>query len=226
MGTDHYFSAIPRSDAALRGIRVHLADRDVELVTSAGVFSSDRLDHGTRILLESVPPPPVTGNLLDLGCGWGPIALSLAMRSPDATVWAIDTNERALELTRRNAARLELANVRAARPEDVPDDIRFATIWSNPPIRVGKIELHGMLRRWLPRLLSHSGADAGADTVTTGSSAWFVVAKQLGADSLQRWLTEDLGLTVSRPRQNKGYRILRVVGPAVPCSSPSPTPSA
>jgi 16S rRNA G1207 methylase RsmC len=174
---------------------VRLADREVEVVTAGGVFSPDHLDEGTRILLDSVPAPPATGDLLDLGAGWGPIALSLALRSPDATVWAVDINERALELVRRNASHLGLDNVNAVLPGDVPDGVTFRTIWSNPPIRVGKSELHAMLAHWLPRL-------------DDDATAWLVVAKHLGAQSLQRWLGDDLGLDVERAANTKGFRVL------------------
>lgn len=201
MGADHYFTSSPGSEAARRTIRVRLAGREVEVVTAAGVFSPEHLDDGTRILLDTVPAPPVDGHLLDLGSGWGPIALSLALRSPEATVWAVDVNERALDLVRRNAARLGISNVNAALPADVPDDLTFATIWSNPPIRVGKQELHAMLRHWLPRL------DADA-------TAWLVVAKHLGAESLQRWLTDELGLDVERAATSKGFRVLAASGRA------------
>jgi 16S rRNA (guanine1207-N2)-methyltransferase len=195
MSSDHYFSPSPRSDFSTRPIRVRLAGRDLDLVTAGGVFSPEHLDQGTRVLLDSVPTPPAAGHLLDLGAGWGPIALSLALQSPDATVWAVDVNERALDLVRRNAARHGITNVNAALPGDVPADVRFAAIWSNPPIRVGKQELHTILAQWLPRL----EADA---------AAWLVVAKHLGAESLQRWLAEELGLDVERAANSKGFRVL------------------
>lgn len=195
MGSDHYFSSSPRSAAATRTIRVRLADRDVDVVTAGGVFSPEHLDEGTRILLDTVPTPSATGHLLDLGAGWGPIALSLAFRSPDATVWAVDVNERALELVRRNASRLGLHNVNAVLPGDVPDGVTFRTIWSNPPIRVGKSELHAMLAHWLPRLDDEA-------------TAWLVIAKHLGAESLQRWLGHELGLEVERAENSKGFRVL------------------
>lgn len=182
----------------LRSLPVTLAGRDLQVQTAGGVFSPSALDIGTRVLLASVPPPPPGGDLLDLGCGWGPIALSLALESPHATVWAVDVNERALDLTRRNAQSLGLTNVNAVLPEDVPADVTFRTIWSNPPIRVGKNELHGMLTAWLPRL-----ADA--------SDAWLVVARNLGADSLQRWIEAELDdLRVQRTATSKGFRVLKV----------------
>lgn len=195
MGSDHYFSPSPRSDFSTRSIRATLAGREVELVTAAGVFSPEHLDQGTRILLDAVPEPPASGHLLDLGAGWGPIALSLAMRAPEATVWAVDVNERALDLVSRNTARLGVTNVNAVVPRDVPDDVRFAVIWSNPPIRVGKRELHDMLEQWLPRL-------------TDDGVAWLVVAKHLGAESLQRWLADSLGFEVARAANSKGFRVL------------------
>lgn len=197
MSGDHYFSAQPGSDFRQKTLRVVLADRELEVVTAGGVFSPDRLDAGTSVLLDTVPTPPPGGDLLDLGCGWGPIALALALDSPHATIWAVDVNERSLELTRRNAESLGLSNVNAVRPEDVPSGIEFATIWSNPPIRVGKAELHGMLSSWLPRL-------------APGSDAWLVVQKNLGADSLQRWVDAEFpGHAVIRAETARGYRVLR-----------------
>ncbi len=196
---DHYFTAEPASPDERREIRVHLGGRDVDVETAGGVFSPGHVDLGTDVLLRAVPEPPVTGDLLDLGCGWGPVALSLALASPDARVWAVDVNERALDLVRGNAERLGCANLVAARPDDVPDDVRFAALWSNPPIRVGKEALHELLLHWLPRL-------------AIGAKAHLVVSKNLGADSLQRWIADQLGdrADVERVSTSKGFRVLRV----------------
>src|SRR3954469_24257231 len=147
-----YFTPRPSGPAGRIVVPVRLAGREVEVVTAAGVFSGDRVDLGTRVLLREAPEPPASGDLLDLGCGWGAIALALGLLSPAASVWAVDVNERALELTGENARRLGTGNVRAVRPEDVPDDVRFDAIWSNPPIRIGKEALHQLLLTWLPRL--------------------------------------------------------------------------
>ena len=199
MGSDHYFSASPSSAEHLRRISVTLAGRAGEVTTAGGVFSPDHVDGGTAVLLSNTPPPPPGGHLLDLGSGWGPIALSLAVQSPHATVWAVDVNERALDLVRRNAAALGLTNVNASLPDDVPEHVTFRTIRSNPPIRVGKNELHGLLERWIPRLDERS-------------DAWLVVQRNLGADSLQRWIgsTFHPGYSVFRTATGKGYRILKV----------------
>ncbi len=199
MGSDHYFTAAPASAENLRKIRVTLAGRDLELTTAAGVFSPDRLDAGTAVLLANTPPAPPGGDLLDLGCGWGPISISLALSSPHATVWAVDVNERSLDLVRRNAESLGLKNINAVQPDDVPDDVVFRSIRSNPPIRVGKNQLHDLLERWIPRLDERS-------------DAWLVVQRNLGADSLQRWLaaTFNEGYSVYRTATGRGYRVIKV----------------
>jgi 16S rRNA G1207 methylase RsmC len=196
---EHYFSAEPAAPDERRTLRVRLAGRDADVQTARGVFSADRLDLGTSVLLREVPNPPDGGDLLDLGCGWGPVALTMARLAPSARVWAVAVNERALDLVRRNAAALGLPGVRAVRPDEVPDDVRFAALWSNPPIRVGKDALHELLRRWLPRL-------------DDGASAHLVVQRNLGADSLHRWLDAELGpeLATRRVGRAKGFRVLRV----------------
>ncbi len=195
---EHYFSAAPEGEIVYKTISAELAGRHLDLTTANGVFSSERVDSGTQVLLANVPAPPPGGNLLDLGCGWGPIALTLAMESPHATVWAVDVNRRAIDLVRRNAEALGLSNVNAVTPDDVPAELAFMTIWSNPPIRVGKNELHAMLLRWLPRL-------------EPGTDAWLVVQRNLGSDSLHRWLQAELpeDFVVNRAATNRGYRVLR-----------------
>jgi 16S rRNA (guanine1207-N2)-methyltransferase len=199
MADAHYFSSSPAGPLRTRTITVELGGRSVDVETAGGVFSPEHVDQGTRVLLREVPTPPSEGHLLDVGCGWGPVALDLAMRSPSATVWAVDVNERALELTRANARSLGVSNLNAVLPEDVPTDIAFATVWSNPPIRVGKDVLHGILLDWLPRL-------------APDADAWLVVQRNLGSDSLQRWLVDALpdDLATTRAAYDKGFRVLRV----------------
>jgi 16S rRNA (guanine1207-N2)-methyltransferase len=194
--TQHYFT--PRPDAPHRAgrVRVVLPDVYLELATDAGVFSAGRLDPGTRLLLEEGPRPPASGDLLDLGCGYGPVACALAARAPGASVWGVDVNERALDLTARNAAAAGLANVRAVGPSDPSLPAAFAAIWSNPPIRIGKQALHAMLTCWLSRLAA-------------GGQACLVVARNLGADSLHRWL-EASGWPVTRLAARGGYRLLLI----------------
>ncbi|MDN5769129.1 MAG: methyltransferase [Humibacillus sp.] len=195
---NHYFSTEPATEAELRRIRVRLEGRDLELATARGVFSPDRLDPGTAVLLAGAPDPSPTGDLLDIGCGWGPIAITLALRSPEARVWGVEVNRRSIDLARANAAALGLGNVTVGEPDGIPDDLRFSTIWSNPPIHVGKAAVHGILERWLPRL-------------TDDGVAHLVVQKHLGSDSLQKWINQQpWGLTCTRLSSAKAFRILEV----------------
>ena len=190
-----------------------LPDVYLELATDAGVFSPGRLDPGTRLLLEESPAPPASGDLLDLGCGYGPVACVLAKRSPGTTVWAVDVNERALELCARNARAAGLENVRSVTPGDASLPARFAAIWSNPPVRIGKDALHALLGHWLARLGPGSADPAAsggsADPAASGGSAYLVVGRNLGADSLHRWLAGQ-GWPVTRLAARSGYRLLQV----------------
>lgn len=213
--TEHYFSASPSGDYRPREIEVVLAGAPRTVQTAGGVFSPEHLDRGTEILLAHLDADlevadgtefgtdadpdldPTAAPMLDIGCGWGPIALAAALNHPEREVWAIDVNERSRELTRANTARLGLTNVRVCAPEEVPAGLQFAEIRSNPPIRVGKEALHEILQQWLPRL-------------APGGVASLVVAKHLGADSLQRWIaTEFPTLNVSRATRSKGFHVLR-----------------
>ena len=199
--TDHYFTAEPATPEEHRSIEVVLEGRRLSLTTARGVYSPDRLDPGTAVLLAGAPDPSPTGDLLDIGCGWGPISLTLALRSPGARVWGVDVNRRSLDLSRRNAAAAGVHNVTFCEPDEVPADVRFATIWSNPPIHVGKPALHALLERWLPRL-------------TDDGVAHLVVQKHLGSDSLQKWLNaQGWGLTCTRLSSAKAFRILEVRRP-------------
>ena len=184
------------------GQRAEAADR---ARGSAGVASVPNQFHVERVHLVR----PERGleqqvSALDIGAGWGPIALSLGLLSPGAAVWAVDVNLRALDLVRDNAKALGVHDFHAVTPDNVPANLRFDAIWSNPPIRVGKIALHDLLMQWLPRL-------------TPGGAAYLVVQKNLGSDSLQRWLgteleaTEPGAFTVDRPASARGFRLISVV---------------
>lgn len=202
MSSAHYFSENPTGDFTPRPLTVELAGRRVEVVTAPGIFSPGGLDKGTKILLDEAPEP--TGQrMLDIGCGWGPITLTLAMLAPQAQVHGVEVNSRSARLTEMNAQRLGLGNVTVSSPEGLDASLTFDTIWSNPPIRVGKDALHGIMRTWLPRL-------------APGGSAYLVVQKNLGSDSLQKWLETELESShpgefeVGRYATSKGFRILEV----------------
>ncbi|HEY8953554.1 MAG TPA: methyltransferase [Candidatus Dormibacteraeota bacterium] len=187
---------MPETESKPRTLHLRAGDLEIELQADRGVFGSRAIDLGTLTLLKEAPHPPPDGDLLDLGSGYGPIAIALARRSPAAKVWAVDVNERAVQLTRDNAAAAKTPNVVACFPDEVPTGVQFTAIYSNPPVRVGKAPLHDLLLRWLPRL-------------APGATAYLVVQRNLGADSLAAWLSAE-GWQVRRLKSKKGYRILEV----------------
>jgi 16S rRNA G1207 methylase RsmC len=206
MSPGHYFDPSPSVASRPSTVELKLPEWNVELRVDRGVFAAGGVDPGTVELLRATAGAGGVGDagagsggaadLLDVGCGYGPIACVLAHRHPDRTVWAVDVNDRALDLTRANATDLGLVNVKAVYPHDVPAGLTFGGIWSNPPIRVGKAALHEILLTWLPRL-------------EPGGAAWLVVQRHLGADSLSAWLGEQ-GFAVRRAGSKRGYRIIRV----------------
>ncbi len=199
--SSHYFDAEPPGPERRQRITATVWGREIELLTAGGVFAGSGLDRGTAVLLRESPPPVGSPRVLDLGCGYGPIALAIGLACPDAVVDAVDVNERALALCRDNATALGLAvRVRVLRPDQADPETRYDEIWSNPPIRIGKQALHDLLLTWLARL-----APTGV--------ARLVVAKNFGADTLGRWLTEQ-GYAVERAASGKGFRVLMVRGPS------------
>jgi 16S rRNA (guanine1207-N2)-methyltransferase len=197
--TSHYFDPAPVVESKPRTVHLHVGELALELKADRGVFGSRGVDLGTLVLLREAPPPPQRGEILDLGSGYGPIAIAVARQAPGARVWAVDVNERAIELTKTNALAADVPNVIASSPDEVPDDVLFEAIYSNPPVRVGKAALHELLLRWLPRL-------------RPDGRAYLVVQRNLGADSLAAWLATQ-GFEVRRLKSKKGYRILEVKGP-------------
>jgi 16S rRNA G1207 methylase RsmC len=195
--SEHYFSSTPTGPERRRAVDVTLFGQTVSVQTANGVFAGGGLDKGTAVLLREVPAPTGHPKILDLGCGWGAIALGLALASRGAVVDAVDVNDRALDLCRANAAQLGVSDrVRVLRPEQVPPDSRYDEIWSNPPIRIGKAALHDLLQTWLARL-------------TPDGVAHLVVGKNLGADTLADWLNGE-GYLCRRTGSAKGFRVLQV----------------
>ena len=197
MTDEHYFSADPSVPFRRVPVTASVWGRDLTLTSGSGVFAQGRLDVGTAVLFRETDPPTHGATFLDLGCGYGVIGLSLALARPQARVWGVDVNERAVLLADENARALGVEDrFTAATPDAVPAEVTFDEIWSNPPIRIGKEALHALLLTWLPRL-------------APGGRAVLVVGKNLGGDSLQRWLGEQ-GWPTGRIGSAKGFRVLEV----------------
>lgn len=196
---NHYFASSPEGPLVTREITVNLNGNKTQVLTAGGIFSPEHIDQGTQVLLSHIEAANPTGTFLDIGCGWGPIALALALQSPKATIYAIDVNERSIELTKMNADKLGITNIIVCKPEDVPHDVLFDEIWSNPPIRVGKKVLHEILNLWINKLVK-------------GGTARLVVQKNLGSDSLHKWLVEEFtpGFESTRIDSSKTFRVLKV----------------
>ena len=193
---EHYFSADPSVPFERQRFTAELWGNELTLDTGSGVFSRGHLDHATAVLFRELEPP-AQGQFLDLGCGYGVIGLAVAAAAPGTVVTGVDVNERALLLANENAEALGVSDrFTASLPDAVPTEERYDEIWSNPPIRIGKAALHDLLLTWLPRLVP-------------GGRAVLVVGKNLGADSLQRWLGEQ-GWPTERLASAKGFRVLEV----------------
>jgi 16S rRNA G1207 methylase RsmC len=201
MNDEQYFTTQPQTRSTVgtskqKTALLRVDDKELRLVLDSGVFARKGIDSGTQVLIDAAARPPSSGNFLDLGCGSGAIALTLAARSPHAKIFAVDVNSRALELTASNASLNNLTNITSLLPNSVDPVLRFDLIWSNPPIRIGKTELHSLLSLWLARL-------------TPTGEAWLVVNRNLGSDSLAVWLGS-IGYQVERLVSKQGFRVLRV----------------
>ena len=193
---EHYFTADPSVAFQRVPMRADVWGHWLELTTGSGVFAQGRLDIGTGVLLREAAPPTGARSVLDLGCGYGVIGLAVAVAVPEVKVVGVDVNERALLLATENAESLGVADRFAALLSDQVDpDLTFDEIWSNPPIRIGKEALHALLLSWLPRL-------------TPDGVARMVVGKNLGADSLAGWLTQQ-GFPTAKVASAKGFRVLQ-----------------
>ena len=201
MDEQYFTDSEPASADELHLIRDRVRGFDLEMWVSDRVVSGSRIAFGSGQLRAAAPALPERGNFLDVGCGWGPLAVTMGLESPEANVWAVDVNSRALDLTARNASLNEAANVHTLHAEEAPEKLRsqgitFDVIWSNPPISIGKTALQELLNTWLSKLRS--------DGV-----AYLVVQKNLGADSLTQWLCQQ-GFPAEKIASKKGYRIIEV----------------
>lgn len=196
--SEHYFTARPSTARRPEEVVETLRGREYVFLTDAGVFSKGRVDTGTRILIEHLPLP-AAGDVLDVGCGYGPIGLVIAAESPEARVLMVDVNERAVELARRNLQRNGVANAEVVVGDgfDAVGAGRFSLIVSNPPIRAGKRVIYP----WV---------DEAYERLEPGGKLLMVARTSQGAKSLARKIADVFG-HVAEPGRGSGYRVLEAV---------------
>ncbi|WLV24798.1 class I SAM-dependent methyltransferase [Aciduricibacillus chroicocephali] len=195
--SEHYFSKNPHSKSSPKNWHYNLRGRDFRFASDAGVFSRDTVDFGSRLLIESFTLPQVSGELLDLGCGYGPVGIALGGAYPERQIVMSDINERAVELARQNAADNGIENVEILQSDGFSNlkERSFAAILLNPPIRAGKSVIHSMF-------------EYAAKAIIEGGEFWIVIQKKQGAPSAKEKL-ESLFGKVETVTKDKGYIIFK-----------------
>lgn len=194
--SQHYYSQQPEARHDRRSIDTVLRGRSLRFVSDAGVFSKGDIDHGSRVLIEAMEIPD-GAEVLDVGCGYGPIGISAALLAPKGHVTMIDINSRAVELARENARHNGASNVTVMESDKLSAVAgqKFDVVLTNPPIRAGKSVVHEIFEQ-------------ACDHLKDGGNLWIVIQKKQGAPSAVAKL-ESLFPVVEEMGKDKGYRIIR-----------------
>ncbi|MEQ6389887.1 class I SAM-dependent methyltransferase [Bacillaceae bacterium S4-13-58] len=194
--SEHYYSKTPQSKSDQRNFTFQLRNHSFIFTTDHGVFSKNEVDYGSRVLIDAYQPPEIDGINVDLGCGYGPIGLSLAKAFPDQAFLLVDVNERALELAEINRNQNHITNATVMQSDRLQDVHQqpIASIITNPPIRAGKETVHLMLEESFEKL-------------TSGGQLWVVIQKKQGAPSAKKKMEEFFG-EVDTVVKDKGYFVL------------------
>ena len=199
MANDHYYTKEPQSAHHEAYVEMNYRGHALRFETDSGVFSKTELDRGTQILLDALPEA-MSGDVLDMGCGWGAIGISLAIAFSDVRVCMTDINERACLLSRKNAERARVqAEVLQSDGWEMLSERLFDHIVQNPPIRAGKAVIYAMFSE-------------AAKHLKPGGILWLVIRKQQGAPSAKTYL-ETLFHSVEVPEKEAGYWIFRCTEP-------------
>ncbi|SFB33923.1 16S rRNA (guanine1207-N2)-methyltransferase [Lentibacillus halodurans] len=194
--SDHYFSQNPQSKSSPKKWNYELRGRNFTFESDYGVFSKHEVDYGTRLLIEHFEEPPAAGNILDLGCGYGPIGIAVAYSYQHRNVILADINERAITLAQKNAHHNGVTNVEFTLSDQFNQlkGNTFAAILTNPPIRAGKRVVHQMF-------------EASQNALLENGRLWVVIQKKQGAPSAMEKL-KDLFGNVKVVDRRKGYYLL------------------
>ncbi len=197
--SEHYFSQKPQTISSPKTWQYNANGKKFTFTSDIGVFSKNEVDFGSRFLIEQFTAPDVAGDILDLGCGYGPIGITIADRYKERHIFMIDINERAVELAKRNAAQNAVENITCI-PSDKLSAVKnrtFAAVVTNPPIRAGKQVVHEMFIQ-AERVIEHGGA------------LWVVIQKKQGAPSAKKKL-EEIFQQVHTVAKRKGYYLFQAV---------------
>lgn len=190
----HYYTANPDLPHETSTIEYSIGGRKLRFLTDAGVFSRQRVDYGSNVMICTLPA--LRGEVLDLGCGYGPIGISLAVLNPQANITMVDINSRAVALAQKNIEQNSIGNARAVESDGFTDvQGKFSSIVSNPPIRTGKKVMYPLFQQ-------------SFDYLESGGSLWLVIQKKQGAASAQAKLEEVYG-NCSAVEKSGGYWILK-----------------
>ena len=195
--SDHYYSNKPQTESKPRQWKFTLLGFEFKFETDAGVFSKSEVDFGSRVLIDTFEMPEVEGDVLDVGCGYGPIGLSIAKANPERFVHMLDVNTRALQLAEKNASVNGVQNVRIFESDGLSNvgDVKVAAILTNPPIRAGKETVFRFY-------------DGAFEKLVSGGELWVVIQKKQGAPSSVSHL-EEMFSEVDVVEKKKGYWIIR-----------------
>jgi 16S rRNA (guanine1207-N2)-methyltransferase len=197
--SEHYYSRTQKVESEPKFWDFTLRNQLFRFKTDNGVFSKKEVDFGSRLLIEAFELPNVEGSVLDVGCGYGPIGLSIAKNYPERIVHMIDVNERAIELSKANAEQNAVHNVEIYESDTLINvkEFNFAAILTNPPIRAGKKTVHDIFEQSYEHLVA-------------GGELWIVIQKKQGAPSALEKLKERF-TTVETIDKSKGYFIIKAV---------------
>lgn len=193
----HYYDLDPSLESKERLIEFVISGRKISLLTDNGVFSKSKLDEGSKLLIETLLPLHLAGKILDLGCGYGPIGLSIGLFTENASITLADVNPRAVALCKKNADNLNLSSRVTCLQSDIYSSIegQFDAIVLNPPIRAGKKVTYTMYKEAKEHLVS-------------GGQFYFVIRKAQGASSASQYVKEVFG-NITLLARKKGYHIYK-----------------